>query len=350
MNLIDLSQAIATNAPCGQNLEYTADFLEMEITKQGKPEHQEGALIIPATPPDWKLLKEQTVNLAKLTHDLRVTTNLTIALVHLEGFKGLEQGLQLTASLLASFWECLYPELDSADPNPTLERCNILLEIVSHNFLQTIKELPLLSSKRLGKFSIYSLQEGLSLQNSTSEEENKRYRLVEALFQDLALEALQESLQLLENCKQQAQSVQQLFESHISSHQNTPNLKPLNELLDQGIKILKTKVATKTIATSIPPTPPDNDESSSESPLSINIPISADIDLDRTNKMPIHNNEQVHQALEQICAYYARYEPSSPVPLLLKRAQRLVGKDFLEIAQDLNPDSLSQFEHLFGKN
>lgn len=53
--------------------------------------------------------------------------------------------------------------------------------------------------------------------------------------------------------------------------------------------------------------------------------------------------------LDLICDYYARCEPSSPVPLLLKRAKRLVFMDFIEIIKDLAPDGLSQVELIRGQ-
>jgi type VI secretion system protein ImpA len=41
-------------------------------------------------------------------------------------------------------------------------------------------------------------------------------------------------------------------------------------------------------------------------------------------------------------------EPASPVPLLLKRALRLVEKNFFEIMQDLAPDSVAQIKLISG--
>ena len=52
--------------------------------------------------------------------------------------------------------------------------------------------------------------------------------------------------------------------------------------------------------------------------------------------------QQVVQLLELACNYYARYEPSSPVPLLLQRAKRLVDLDFLGIVADLSPETLDK--------
>jgi type VI secretion system protein ImpA len=56
----------------------------------------------------------------------------------------------------------------------------------------------------------------------------------------------------------------------------------------------------------------------------------------------------VIDALDRICAYYAEHEPSSPLPVLLQRARRLVGKSFIEIIEDVAPDGAGQFRHLGG--
>jgi type VI secretion system protein ImpA len=44
-----------------------------------------------------------------------------------------------------------------------------------------------------------------------------------------------------------------------------------------------------------------------------------------------------------------QHEPSNPAPLLIRRAQRLVQMNFLEIVKDLMPDSLSTIEKLAGE-
>ncbi|MNP79148.1 hypothetical protein D3C76_1769220 [compost metagenome] len=54
------------------------------------------------------------------------------------------------------------------------------------------------------------------------------------------------------------------------------------------------------------------------------------------------------QSLDRLLQYYARHEPSSPLPVLLRRAKNLVNADFATIVRDLIPDGLSQFENLRG--
>src|SRR5262249_16034584 len=62
----------------------------------------------------------------------------------------------------------------------------------------------------------------------------------------------------------------------------------------------------------------------------------------------IRSREDVVAALDRICQYYNRYEPSSPLPLLLRRAQRLASKSFMEIVKDLTPDAVPQIQRLSG--
>jgi type VI secretion system protein ImpA len=49
-----------------------------------------------------------------------------------------------------------------------------------------------------------------------------------------------------------------------------------------------------------------------------------------------------------LCEYYRRHEPSSPIPVLLRRAKRLVSKDFMDIIRDLTPSGIPEAELLAG--
>ena len=63
----------------------------------------------------------------------------------------------------------------------------------------------------------------------------------------------------------------------------------------------------------------------------------------------IRSREEVLRLLDKISQYYARYEPSSPVPLILKRAARLAAMDFMQIIADLTPDSATQIRTITGE-
>ncbi|HWW69918.1 MAG TPA: type VI secretion system protein TssA, partial [Duganella sp.] len=62
----------------------------------------------------------------------------------------------------------------------------------------------------------------------------------------------------------------------------------------------------------------------------------------------IANRAAVTRMLDTACAWYAAHEPASPVPLLLRRARKLVDMSFIELLQDLAPDGLGQLAQVSG--
>jgi type VI secretion system protein ImpA len=66
------------------------------------------------------------------------------------------------------------------------------------------------------------------------------------------------------------------------------------------------------------------------------------------NNGAIQSRQDVVRLLDRICEYYTRTEPSSPLPFLLRRAQRLAEMDFLEIVDELTPSMRALLEPIVG--
>jgi type VI secretion system protein ImpA len=56
----------------------------------------------------------------------------------------------------------------------------------------------------------------------------------------------------------------------------------------------------------------------------------------------INSRQDAIVALDAVASYFRLNEPSSPIPLFIERAKRLVAKDFLEVLADIAPDAVSQ--------
>ena len=54
------------------------------------------------------------------------------------------------------------------------------------------------------------------------------------------------------------------------------------------------------------------------------------------------------RALEKVCEWIELNEPSNPAPLLIRRAQRLMSKNFMDIIRDLVPDGVDTIAKLAG--
>jgi type VI secretion system protein ImpA len=55
----------------------------------------------------------------------------------------------------------------------------------------------------------------------------------------------------------------------------------------------------------------------------------------------IRNRQDATRALDAVADFFRTHEPSSPIPLLLERAKRLVAKNFLEVLEELAPEALA---------
>jgi type VI secretion system protein ImpA len=64
---------------------------------------------------------------------------------------------------------------------------------------------------------------------------------------------------------------------------------------------------------------------------------------------PVRTRADALRVLDGVCVYLERNEPSNPAPLFIRRAQRLMSKSFVEIVEELLPDSISNLERVAGK-
>lgn len=65
---------------------------------------------------------------------------------------------------------------------------------------------------------------------------------------------------------------------------------------------------------------------------------------------PLANRESALFALTQAADYFRKYEPSSPIPLMIDYAKRLAGLDFMKLLEELrlHSDALTQFKVVAG--
>jgi type VI secretion system protein ImpA len=62
----------------------------------------------------------------------------------------------------------------------------------------------------------------------------------------------------------------------------------------------------------------------------------------------IKSRQDAIRAIDAAATFFRKHEPSSPVPLLLDRAKRLVSKTFMEVLEDLAPDGVMQAKLVGG--
>ncbi|MDH3575569.1 MAG: type VI secretion system ImpA family N-terminal domain-containing protein, partial [Desulfobacteraceae bacterium] len=117
---------ISPDAPCGEDISYDIEFLELDRLVQGTGETQVGDHIHESAEPDWKKVKSQSLKLLERSRDLRLILYLTVSKLCLEGLPGFYDGLALLRCVIERYWECCFPQLDPEDDNDPMERMNIV--------------------------------------------------------------------------------------------------------------------------------------------------------------------------------------------------------------------------------
>jgi len=332
----DFLSEISADSPCGENLEYDPDYLRLERDLEGTPERQIGDSIIPAEEPDWKKIRDQALSLLERSRDIQVSIYLTCALVHTDGFAGLDQGLSLISGLLQKFWEQVYPQQDPDDEYPVL-RMNALTRLNDYSsIIGPLNHIPL-SQSQMGSFSWRDIEISEGKVDAVADEaEPPEKSVIDAAFLDTGLEVLQSLDKTIQHALQEVQNIEAISTEKAGAV-NAPELSTLIDLLKHLDHYLTEQMQLR-----------QGEEGAGKGAAGVPGAGSAAAPGEAFKVGVVNSREDVVRAIDAICKYFARYEPSSPVPLLLQRAKKLLSMNFMEILQDLTPDAVSQAEKICG--
>ena len=331
LDVENLLGPVTEDVPCGEDLEYDPEFGELERAAQGTPEQSIGDEIKTAEEPKWSDVAKQATALMARTKDLRVAVHLTNAVLHTEGLSGFNDGLGLVQGLMTEYWDDVHPKLDEEDDNDPTMRMNTLMTLSDTDaVLKGLREAPIVSSRAAGVFSLRDMRLASGEIQAGSDDEIPDSALIDAAFLDCELDDLQASGDAVSGALTKATEIDAFLTEKVGSM--SADLNPLISELKAANFILGEQLVRRGVGEA-----PSAEGGPGGAPGTAR-PISGEI----------NTREDVVRVLDKMCDYFKRNEPSSPVPLLLQRAKRLVAKDFLEILRDLTPDGVHQAENIGG--
>ncbi|WP_413793233.1 MULTISPECIES: type VI secretion system protein TssA [unclassified Pseudomonas] len=336
-----LLAAVSATSPCGEDLEYDADFLRLERDSRGQPERSMGDSTLPAEPPEWRSIQQQSLDLLQRSKDLRITHFLMQSALALEGLPGMARVLTLISELLKQYWAELHPRLDADDDNDPTVRINALAGLTSDVTLRLLRESILTRSRTFGAVSLRAAANASGLQ-SFPDENLGAEQLAGALL-DSDPEQLEITRAALLEARSAAEAIEQQVSDQVGSAQGV-DLGPLKQPLKMALQILG-QFAPQSGNSAPADSASDDSTAPTEQASAPSAPRNAGTS---TVSGEINNRDDVLRSLDRILAYYTRHEPSSPLPVLLNRAKNLVHADFAAIVRNLIPDGMSQFENLRG--
>jgi type VI secretion system protein ImpA len=319
---------VSDTAPCGADLEYDPAFLALEDAARGKPEQQFGDTVIAAQEPDWPAMQSQALALLARTRDLRVGVHLLRAATRLNGVAGFVPAVRFMHGLLVQHWAHVYPLLDAQDNDDATMRLNALAPLAD---VATV--LADLRAAKIGGARIGLTVRQVECALGKGELRPNEAAMSEAnLTQALAdAEAAQPGLlgQLVA-AHEAVVGIEAVLDTQAGAA-NGPDLRPLRALT-QCLAQAARRARGESDAV------PGTDGTAIVGPA-------------RTAASApgaIASRDDAIKTLERVCDWLEHAEPSNPAPLLIRRAQRLMSKSFIDIIRDLAPDGLKEVERIAG--
>ena len=335
-NLEPLLAPVSDESPAGPDLEYDPEFLALERAAAPKAERAVGDAVKAAEEPDWEKVVELSEAILQRSKDLRPAVHLTTAWMRSSGMPGWSAGLGLIRGLLEQFWDTVHPQLDAEDNNDPTMRVNAVVPL---NDLQGVlgyfRTTPFVQSPRMGRFSLRDLRIANGTLKVTTPGDGPEPSIteMEACCMDCAEEELVQTTAAISESLEHAKAIDALFNDHVGTM--GPDFKNLLSDIYELKKFLDPQLARRLPAEV-------QGEGVGEGGAEGGAPNAA------RASGPIAGPQDVMRRLDEICDYYTRCEPSSPVPLLLRRAQRLVGMDFMDLLKDLAPGGISELRVVSG--
>jgi type VI secretion system protein ImpA len=322
---------------CGPDLEYDNDFLELTQAAAGKPESQFAA----AEPPDWRAVRSLAEDLNTRTRDLRVANLWLRARLRLEGFAVLAPGLRVFEQLLTRWWDELHPRPEDGD---AYARVNLLGELSSlDSTLGDVRASLVLDDRGIGQISVRDIEIAMGDLAARDDESPPSRGAIESMLAD----AVAENPQVNTQASDALAALDALVEclSTRLGYGEQPDFGALRTMLDS--------------VAAVSPSPASTDAASDDLAGMLN-DLGIEDGGDGESAAParrgrgggglgsIESRADAVRAIDLVCAYLEKNEPTNPAANLLRRAQRLIDRNFLQLVREFAPEAVNEVARMLG--
>lgn len=327
-----LTSPLSDDAPAGPDLVWD-DVTKLDQLATPVPPTYDGTKMVPGKDPDWGAVGRKALETSGKTRDLRVAVHLASALLRTEAWQGLAEGLQLIELLVKNHWDTVHPQLDPADNFDTTIRESQLGRLADAPVLRVVRVLPLARSRQFGNPRYRDILIARGDVRPEAGEDAFDERRLDAAFGASDLAQLASTRAQIGAALESAVAIGETLVARDA--RNT--LVGLVDLLKNISRALDERIQNRPMEAPIP-------AAEAEGPVD-----AAPGRARGASPGQISSHADVTATLDRLIAWYAKSEPASPVPILLARARRLVGKDFAAIVDDLIPSAVSDLNLFRGR-
>jgi type VI secretion system protein ImpA len=234
----------------------------------------------------------------------------------------------------------LHPQLDPDDGLDPTARVNLVASVCDARLLKAVRTSPMLTVPGLGGISLRDLQIARGELPAPEGEEPLKLDSLDAAARDVELPTLESTAALVSAAVEDTNAIERTLTEKVGASQAV-SLSALTDVLREIDLFLRHQLDARV--------GPEAASAGVEGDASPQVgEASPGLRTVQGGSGEISCSRDVIVTLDKIIDYYRANEPSSPVPLLLQRAKRLVSVGFIDILRDIAPDALAQAEMVTG--
>lgn len=322
-----LKEPLSGTSPCGEYLEDTqamAAFDAYRVFGQttGSPDDRKDA-DGKATPPDWREIRQRSLDTLGQSKDFRLLAHLAASAIRLEGLQSFVSLLDVAATWIEQYWDGVYPPVD----DDAIFRRNALNGFADRfAMVDPLRRLALVAHPQLGKVSLRDIESAADADGQSQ---------VAAVFASVSVEQLQAlqqqarlglaALKRIEERMRDAGGSD--MEPDFGALNSTDSSRGPAGLLLQIDRLTAQQLGARGEGEG----PVQEQEEGGSTGAGTSVAVGS-----------IRTRQDAVRALDAVAAWFRQNEPSSPVPLFVDRAKRLVSMSFLDILEDVAPGGVSE--------
>ncbi|UEP48111.1 type VI secretion system ImpA family N-terminal domain-containing protein [Burkholderia ambifaria] len=336
---IDLLEPVSAEDPCGPDLEYDPAFVMLQAAVAPRADAQYGDFVDAPQQANWAEAERDCRALLLRTKDLRLITILIRCRIRQSGAEGLRDGVALLLQMLVRYGEALHPTpMLDGERDPIVYSNAIAALADADAALADARDI------RLPKTA------GLQLQLRDIEKAFAVPRAKDALAPESASRLLSElwnrrdaAIVALADAQRAVAEIVALTRDTLQA--DAPDLDGVVKLLQPFAQTaLDAGRAPAATGPSDAPAEPTSASDATASPPTEATPREADAPAPSARAPRPMDRWSALAAIQETRVWFEQNEPSSPVIVLLRQSERMVGKRFSELANVIPAELLAQWD------
>jgi type VI secretion system protein ImpA len=332
--LADALQPLSAQQPCGPSLEYDPEYAVLLSRVLPRGEAQYGHFVGTPEAPNWAEIERDCRRLLLRTKDINLVILLARARTRLGQASGLAQGLGMLAGLLHAWPEAVHPQLMVEGELDPAVRANALAALADPDGLLGDVRDVVVSPHTASRLAVRDVERAFASPRTAEASSPESVAQQLTALRETAGDDAQAPVHQLALAAREAQAIERWCRDHLND--DAPTLQPLLRVLDLFL----------------PPQPPAAASGPASQARTAEL---ADMPPTAGPARPFTaaafpasgaraSRDDIRRTLRAARQWFEVHEPSSPVAVLLKQAERMVGKRFSQVVDAIPLDLLHKWE------